>query len=75
MGEHLLLQVKEIALERRMSVSAVIEEAVQEKLRRLQVCDVQPAWTATTVCGDGLAPGMDLDDGAALLDHLGREES
>lgn len=68
--DDLLAQLKKLAAESRTTVTAIIEEALRERLarrrRKRQAYPVQP----TTFGSEGLQPGVDLDDSAALLDLM-----
>lgn len=74
LNEQLLLKVRESALARNISMTALVEEALREKLARLGTGTERPPYRATTFRGDGLQAGVDLDDSAALLDRLENEE-
>ena len=69
LDDHLLLRAKRAAVERGTTLTALIEDA----LRRVLVSDVQPRRppeSLPTFRGDGLQPGVDLDDTASLLDVM-----
>jgi len=69
----LMAQVKKLARETGRSMTQVIEDALRVAVAR---GGKAPARTVTivTVNGDGLRPGVDLSDSAALLDLMdGRE--
>lgn len=70
LNEQLLLKVRESALARNISMTALVEEALREKLSRLATGTARPPYRAATFTGDGLQAGVDLDDSAALLDRL-----
>jgi hypothetical protein len=66
----LLSQARRLAAETGRTLTAVIEDAVRESLaHRRQTRDRAPV-RLTTFRGSGLQPGVDLDDGAALLDLM-----
>lgn len=68
--DDLLAQVKKVAAETRTTVTALIEEALREKLgRRRRKRESHPVHL-TTFGSAGLQPGVDLDDSAALLDLM-----
>lgn len=65
--DELLTQVKVLAAQSGKTLTAVIEEALREKLARQQRHAGREPVKLTTVSGRGLLPGIDLDDAAALL--------
>ena len=65
----LMAQVKKLAQETGRSMTQVIEDA----LRATVAAGRQPrrkTVTLVTATGDGLLPGVDLDDTSALLDRM-----
>jgi hypothetical protein len=70
LDEDLLVQVKEIAARSGKTMTSVIEDALREMLARQQAVEARPAVSLTTASGDGVQPGVDLDDSAALLDLM-----
>ena len=72
--DNLLRETKKLALETDRTLTAVIEDALREVLaRRTQRSKRRPV-RLPTFGGEGLQPGVDLDDSAALLDLMeGRE--
>ena len=73
LDDELLRQLKQIAARSDRTLTAVIEDALREMLARQTRRKGRPELKLTTVSGQGLQPGMDLDDSAALLDLM--EES
>ncbi|HZA24870.1 MAG TPA: DUF6364 family protein [Dehalococcoidia bacterium] len=70
LDEQLLKEVKQFAAESGRSLTSVIEDALREMLsRQEQSADRSPV-QLTTVSGNGLLPGVDLDDSASLLDLM-----
>lgn len=74
LDESLLAEAKERAARGGRTLTAVIEEALRESFsrreRREQPPARLPAW------GNGwVLPGVDLDDSAALLDLMDREDA
>jgi hypothetical protein len=68
-----MAQVKKLARETGRSMTQVIEDALRVAVAR---AGSAPARTVTivTATGDGVQPGVDLDDSSALLDLMdGRE--
>lgn len=71
LDEPLLREVKTEAARLGMSLTAMIEEALRERLARTASAAERPSRVRLpTFCGQGLAPGVDLDDSAALLDLM-----
>ncbi len=66
----LLAEVKRLAARTGRSLTVVVEDALREVLSRQ--ADAAPRATVhlTTVGGQGLLPGVDLDDSAALLELM-----
>jgi hypothetical protein len=71
--DDLLTEVKKLSAESRTSVTALIEDALKERLARRRKRIGRAPVHLTTFGEGGLQPGVDLDDGAALLDHMERE--
>jgi hypothetical protein len=70
LSDHLLQEAKAHAVQSGKTLTAVIEDALRESLARQNARrPVRPLVKLTTVAGQGLQPGVDLDDSAALL-HL-----
>jgi len=71
--DNLLNEAKQAALVSNTTLSAVVETALREMLhRRRHTADRKPV-ELLTFRGRGLMPGVDLDDGAALLDLMERD--
>ena len=68
--DHLLTEAKKIAAERRTTLTEVIEESLREMLARKRKSEKKPPIKLKTYRGNGLQPGVDLDDSAALLDIM-----
>jgi len=66
----LLRQAKEISLQRNISVSQVVEEALQSAFGKKANKSRGPALRFKTFQGDGLQPGVDLSSSSALLDLM-----
>lgn len=71
LDDHLLLSVKHYAQQSHTTMTAVIEDALRERLARRNA----PASTGSefrlhTFTGNGLQPGVDLDNSAALRDLM-----
>ncbi len=71
LGDALLQEAKREAAKSGMTLTAIIEESLRERLAR-STADAAPRARVrlTTVGGRGLRPGIDLDDSAALLDMM-----
>lgn len=65
----LLTQAKRAALERGTTLTAVIEDALRRALAPGAETRSAPV-SLPTFRGDGLQPGVDLDDTASLLDLM-----
>jgi hypothetical protein len=72
--DDLLAQAKRAALESGTTLTAVIEEALRERLARRGRSVTAPV-ELTTFGGSGLQPGVDLDDSAALLELMERTDA
>ncbi len=68
--DDVLRGAKKLALETDRTLTAVIEDALREVLvRRSERAKRRPV-RLPTFGGEGLQPGVDLDDSAALLDLM-----
>ena len=70
LSDRLLTAAKKAAVERHVSLTRLIEEALEEKLyasSRISRDDFR----LVTFNGNGIQPGVDLDDSAALLERMG----
>jgi hypothetical protein len=65
----LMAQVKRLARDTGRSMTQVIEDALRVAVARTAPSRPRRA-TIVTVGGDGLRPGIDLDDTSALLDRM-----
>ena len=65
--DQLLSEAKQFALRSQKSLTAVIEDALREMLARQHSPAERPPARLTTVEGNGLVPGVNLDDSAGLL--------
>ena len=70
MDDQLLRLTKEYAARSDKTLTAVIEDALREMLARQKEADQRSPVQLTVVSGNGLQPGIDLDDSAALLDYM-----
>ena len=71
--DHLLAEAKELAARSGRTLNAVMEDALRASIARQRRGHSQPRVTLPTFSGGGLRPGVDLDDGAALLDLMEEE--
>jgi hypothetical protein len=69
--DDLLQEVKKLSAESHTTVTAVIEDALRERLSRRRQKSRPKPLRLTTYGEGGLQPGVDLDDSAALLDLMG----
>ena len=67
--DELLIAAKHQALEQRISLVKVIENALRESMANTG--DDQPKVRLVTTGGSGVKPGVDLDNHKALLDIMG----
>lgn len=77
MQDSLLKEAKRQALSRNISLTALIEEALQEKLYQKPGAGAPDGTTEggfrlITTGGSGARPGVNLDDSAALRDLMDR---
>ena len=70
LDDDLLTEVKAYAARSGKSLTSVITDALRESLARYEVKDQREYVSLITFCGEGLMPGVDLDDSAALLDLM-----
>jgi hypothetical protein len=67
LDDDILTQLKQVAASSHKTLTSVIEEALREMLARQQETKNRAPLKLETVSGNGLQPGVDLDDSAALL--------
>lgn len=70
LDEQLLAEAKQLAVLTGRTLTAVIEDALRQMLARQQQAAARPPVRLPTASGNGLLPGVDLDDSAALLDLM-----
>jgi hypothetical protein len=75
LDEQLLAEAKQVAARTGRTLTAVIEDALRQALagRRQSGTDKRSSVRLPTFRGDGLQPGVDLDDSAALLELMDSE--
>ena len=70
LDEHLLAQAKQHAVASGKTLTAVLEDALRESLaRRVTSVKAKPI-RLKTIKGNGVRAGVDLDDGASLLNLM-----
>jgi hypothetical protein len=70
LDERLMKDVKRFAHETGRTLTAFIEESLREALARRRAPQARERVRLPVFGGDGLQPGVDLDDSAALLDRM-----
>lgn len=70
LDDEVLKQAKLLARKSGTTLTAVIEDALRERLARRQAAESQAPVRLPTVAGHGLLPGVDLDDSGALWDLM-----
>lgn len=73
LDDQLLADAKQLAARTGRTLTAVIEDALREALARSAQPTPPRRFKMPTFRGDGLQPGVDLDDSAALLDMMERD--
>lgn len=73
LDEELLRSAKELAARTGRTLTAVIEDALRQALAQRDEGKRRPPVELPTFCGDGLRPGVDLDDSAALSELMENE--
>ena len=68
--DRLLSETKQLAAGTGKTLTAVIEDALRERLARQRVVKRAAPVRLPTFGGNGLQPGVDLDDSAALRDLM-----
>ena len=70
MDDGLLQEAKQLAAREGLTLTAVLENALREMLERRRMLRRDKRLPLPTFTGRGLQSGVDLDDTAALLDHM-----
>jgi Arc/MetJ family transcription regulator len=70
LDDDLLARAKAHAARSGTSLTKVIEDALRVLLERTETPRQTRPFKMVTFKGDGLQPGVDLDDSAALLDRM-----
>lgn len=74
LNDRLLSEAKKYAAETGRTLTALLEDALRETLARRNKPGPKRRIKLKTVGGGGVQPGVDLDDSAALLDLMDRDE-
>jgi hypothetical protein len=74
LDDNLLAEAKQVAARTGRSLTAVVEDALRESLHRRRHTARRTVELPTFGEG-GVQPGVDLDDSAALLDLLERDDA
>jgi hypothetical protein len=72
LDDELLMEAKRRAVEGGQTLTAFMEDALREVLRRRAPVAARHPTFLPTFRGGGLQPGVDLDDSAGLLDMMER---
>jgi Arc/MetJ family transcription regulator len=72
LDDRLLAQAKRVAHDTGRTLTAVIEDALRAALARRRTGPKRGRVRLPTFNGDGLQPGVDLDDSSSLLDTMER---
>ena len=70
LDERLLAEAKKCAAETGRTLTSVLEDALRETLARRSARVKRKPVRLKTVKGNGIRPGVDLDDTAALFDLM-----
>lgn len=70
LDDRLFREIKRLAAETRQTLTAVIQDALRERLARRERSRGEPRPPLPVYGGRGLQPGVDLDSSAGLLDIM-----
>ncbi|MFI4887347.1 MAG: hypothetical protein ACHP7B_01210 [Burkholderiales bacterium] len=70
LDDHLLREAKKYAAESGRTLTSVLEDALRDTLARRSVQATRTRVRHKTFKGDGVRPGVDLNDSAALLEAM-----
>jgi hypothetical protein len=70
LDEHLLAAAKKYAAESGRTLTSVLEDALRDSLARRATRSRRARVRLRTFKGDGVRPGVDLDDSASLQDAM-----
>jgi len=68
--DNLLTLAKKAALDNKSTLTAIIEDALKEKLFRNKTKSDSTKVKIVTFKGEGVLPGVDLDDASSLLELM-----
>jgi hypothetical protein len=74
LNDQLLRDAKSLAAKTGRSLTSVIEDSLRQTLSHQESAEDQAQVKLHTVSGNGLKPGVDLDNSAKLLDLLERAD-
>ncbi|MBI2886798.1 MAG: type II toxin-antitoxin system VapB family antitoxin [Chloroflexi bacterium] len=74
LDDHLLKEAKRLAADTGRTLTAVIEDSLREAIARKRAGVPRKRVRLPTFKGQGLQPGVDLNDSAALLDLMERPD-
>lgn len=70
LDDRLLSEAKQQAARTGRTLTSVIEDALRQMLSRQEPPKRRERFTMVTATGEGLRPGVDLDDSASLLELM-----
>ena len=70
LDDGLLDEAKRVAAKHGMTLTAIIEESLRERLARSRATPLGQRTRLTTTGEGGVLPGIDLDDSASLFDMM-----
>jgi hypothetical protein len=73
--DDLLKEAKAAASARGRTLTEFVEDSLRETLARRKTAAARQYVVLRTFKGEGLQPGVDLDDSAALLDLMERDDA
>lgn len=74
-ADDLLIEAKKLAAETNRTLGSIIESALRDMLARRAIHHARGPTILPTYGAGGILPGVDLDDGAALLDLMEAAEA
>lgn len=74
LDDDLMRQVRQFAAQHDMTLTEIFHQALRELLVRDKRAPARDREPLPSFCGQGLQPGVDLDDAAALLDLMERSD-
>lgn len=75
LDDGLMAEVKRYAVNRRKTITAVIEQALRETIARREIRQQSTPVKFTTCSGLGPRPGIDIDNSAKLIDLMDEEDA